>query len=139
MSPGGSGIPPILQPPVFDDKLAQLGSLDPNRRAAQAPSDYTQMIRGAPAPASRGPSPTQASAPVDRAAAPKGSADAPNTTRQKIPTPLLIILNAVVILVIIIVAWALFRRPPAVPTVAPPAVSAPAVSAPTIAPPAPPR
>jgi hypothetical protein len=122
----------VLQPPVFDDKLAGLGSLDPHRRAAAAPSDYTQMIRGAPPAAPKAASP----APSQKPAGSASGAAAP-AEKQKLPPMLLFVLNGILFLLIAVVAFVFFKRKPTTPAVQPPAVTAPAL--PNPAPPSPPR
>jgi len=123
---GGSPLfPDVLPPPVFktgvDAPLSGLGS-GRDVRAAAGPSDFTRIIGRAAAAPPPVPSPAEP---------PKPGVATSGQGGRRLPTGLIIAMNAIVLIAIVLVLL-LMRR-----SALPPAPASPSVPSPTAPPPAP--
>ena len=118
-----SNIPSVLPPPVFKNAsstpLSSLGGAPPVSGAA-GPSDFTMMIRGAPAPV----------VPVIELKAPESPKGTGAPPKRGIPTGLIVVINAVILVAVILVVLVLRKPTPRTPTLpTAPTISAPAAPA----------
>ena len=115
-------MPSVLPPPVFKDAdstpLSAFGGASP-AAAKQGPSDFTRMIREAPAPV------------VPEVAKTPASSQAAKPAKRSVPMGLIVVINVVILLTVVLVFVLLNNRKPTAPAVPKtPEVKAPDVKLP---------
>lgn len=129
---GSPGSPSVLPPPIFaqgagSTPLSPLGGA-PAPSTAAGPSDFTRMISKAPAPVVPDAPPAPAAGSANAGAA---TATKPATGKRGIPTGLIIVINAVILVAVLIVVFVLKKPAPTIPAKpAVPTATAPQLPAP---------
>lgn len=125
-------LPGVLPPPIFKDvgstPLSTLGGA-PAGPAAAGPSEFTQMISRAPAPVVPAPAPSP------------NAITSTYKAIRRIPTALIVVINAVILIAVLLVVLVMRRPAPTVPKVptlpaVPTAPTVPVLKDPTATPPA---
>lgn len=103
MITGASAMPPVLPPPLFD--LPGVGGAS-GAGSVRPKSEYTSIINVPVLP------------PPPAVSAPVTNADATSGTKGRLSLPVILAINAIIIVTIALILYFVFRRPPtAVPTV----------------------